>query len=94
MGGKMMVRTRNQLLKFLKGTLKLSSRTANVLARYQDEWVILPCCEDGVVRALLKGNGTEYDIRSIHNMGVNSTKEAVRQAYRYMAEICLGRSKR
>ena len=48
-----MVRTRNQLLKFLKGTLKLSSRTANVLARYQDEWVILPCCEEGVVRALL-----------------------------------------
>lgn len=89
-----MVRTRNQLLKFLKGTLKLSSRTANVLARHQDEWVILPCCEEGVVRALLKGNGTEYDIRLLHNMGVNSTKEAVRQAYGYMAEVYLRRSKR
>lgn len=89
-----MVRTRNQLLKFLKGTLKLSSHTANVLVRYQEEWVILPCCEEGVARALIKGNGTEYDIRSIHDMGVNSTKEAVRQAYGYMVEIYSRRSKR
>lgn len=89
-----MVRTRNQLMKFLKGTLKLSSRTANVLARYQEEWVILPCCEEGVARALLKSNGREYDIRSIHNMGVNSTNEAVRQTYGYMAEIYSRRSKR
>lgn len=77
------MRTKGELKYFLLNRLGLRERTANVLTRYAEEWIELPCSIEEAITALGKIEDGKPVIRSIHNMGVTSTNEVLKAIESY-----------
>lgn len=77
------MRTKGELKYFLLNRLGLRERTANVLTRYAEEWIELPCSIEEAITALSKIEDGKPVIRNIHNMGVTSTNEILKAIESY-----------
>lgn len=77
------MRTKGELKYFLLNRLGLRERTANVLTRYAEEWIELPCSIEEAITALGRTEDGKPIIRNIHNMGVNSTNEVLKAIESY-----------
>lgn len=76
-----MINNDEELREWLRDLCSADERTANILIRYREEWIKLPCSEKRAFRSLVaEGEDGTYKIRKVHNLGRKSTEEIIKKA--------------